>query len=444
MRNEMIKDNDIAIEWWPVSEVKARPANARTHSKRQVQAMADSIRTFGFKVPVLVDEAGVVLAGHGRLRAAKSLGLERVPVIRHSDLTEVQKRAFVLADNKLAERAGWDRDLLAIELGELSILLPDVGLSIELSGFEAGEIDVLLADSEEMNAAGRDDEVVPLTEQPVTRLGDVWALGRHRIACGDSREIDFVNQAMGGDVADMMFTDPPYNVRVRDIVGRGQIKHDEFAMASGEMSEFEFDSFLRSVLATAVQVSRDGAIHYVCMDWRHVSNLITVANSLYGEIKNVCVWAKSNGGQGSLYRSAHELIVVSKVGAAAHTNNVELGKHGRNRTNVWHYAGVNGFGSNRQVDLAAHPTVKPVALVADAIKDVTRRGDVVLDLFGGSGTTLIAAERTSRRARLIELEPRYVDVTIRRFEALTKADAILTGSSKTFTEVAAERTIRAN
>ena len=435
---------DLSIGHMKVSGLKVNPRNARTHSKRQVQAIAKSIKSFGFTNPVLVDDNDMILAGHGRFQAAKLLGLDAVPAIRISQLTEAEKRAFVLADNKLAERAGWDRELLAVELGELAVMVPDLGLSVDLTGFEVGEIDAILSDVEEAKAASRDDEISPLPEKPVSRPGDLWLLGRHRLLCGDARDPAALVALLGSEPADMVFTDPPYNVRIDGhVLGKGRHQHAEFAMASGEMSEGEFTDFLQQVLGNAAAASRDGALHYVCMDWRHLGELLAAGKSIYSEMKNLCVWAKTNGGQGSLYRSQHELVALFKVGDGEHVNNVELGRFGRNRSNVWHYAGVNSFKADRQEELEAHPTVKPVALVADAIKDVTRRGAIILDLFGGSGTTLIAAERTGRRARLLEIEPRYVDVTISRFEQLTKADAIHADTGETYAEVADERRITA-
>jgi len=433
---------DLAIEHRSISALKVNPRNARTHSRRQVKALAESVRQFGFTSPILVDDHGMILAGHGRAQAAKLLGLDRVPTIRIGDLSEAQKRAYVLADNRLAERAGWDREVLAIELGELSTLLPDLGLSVDLTGFEVGEIDGILSDHEEHKASNQDDEVLPVPDAPVSRAGDLWILGRHSILCGDARDPAAVRQFLGDEKADMVITDPPYNVRVDGhVLGNGDRRHPEFAMASGEMSEPEFTAFLQQVLGNAAAVSREGALHFVCMDWRHIGELLAAGKSVYSELKNLCVWAKTNGGQGSLYRSQHELIAVFKVGSGEHVNNVELGRFGRNRSNVWQYPGVNSFKAGRKEELEAHPTVKPVALVADAIKDVTRRGAVVFDLFGGSGTTLLAAERTGRRARLIEIEPRYIDVTIARFESITKADAVHAESGNTYAEVAQERAV---
>ena len=221
---------------------------------------------------------------------------------------------------------------------------------------------------------------------------------------------------------------------MRDIVGRGRIQHAEFAMASGEMSQSEFTGFLTEVLRTAAAASETGAVHYICIDWRHTGELLTAGQSTYGEQLNLVVWTKNNAAQGSFYRSQHELIAVFRVGDAAYRNNVELGRHGRYRSNVWRYAGVNTFRAGRMEELQAHPTVKPTALVADAIKDCTQRNDIVLDTFCGSGTTILAAERVARRAFTLEIEPRFVDVAVRRWQALTGKDAFHVSSSRTFTD----------
>src|SRR5262249_39332326 len=286
---------DLAVEQRSVSALKINPRNARTHSKRQVKAIAASIQAFGFTTPVLVDDDDMILAGQGRVQAAKLLGLDRVPAIRISALSEAQKRAFVLAENKLAERAGWDRELLALELGELSTLLPDLGLSVDLTGFEVGEIDVILNDVEENKAASPDDDLVLAPEKPVTRLGDLWLLGRHRLLCGDARDQKAIRRLLGDERADLVFTDPPYNVRIDGHArGRGKRRHAEFAMASGEMSEAEFVTFLRQVLGNAAAWSRDGALHFVCMDWRHFGELLTAGQSVYAQLKNLLLWAKHN------------------------------------------------------------------------------------------------------------------------------------------------------
>jgi DNA modification methylase len=273
----------------------------------------------------------------------------------------------------------------------------------------------------------------------VSKPRDIWQLGEHRIACGDARNAGDIDRLMSGENAAMAFLDPPYNVRVRSVVGRGRIKHAEFAMASGEMSSSEFTAFLEDTLGNAARVSRDGAVHFVCMDWAHIRELIEAGGEVYDAMLNLAVWVKSNAGQGSFYRSQHELIGVFRVGEAKHLNNVELGRHGRSRSNVWHYAGVNTFRAGRMDELSAHPTVKPVAMVVDALKDCTRRGDIVLDAFAGAGTTILAAERVGRRAYSLELEPKYVDVAIRRWQAFTRRDAVQADTGQTFDDVAGGR-----
>ncbi|MEQ8750671.1 MAG: DNA methyltransferase [Amphiplicatus sp.] len=402
--------------------LRPSPRNARTHSKKQVRQIADSIRTFGFTNPVLIDEDRTILAGHGRVLAAELLGLESVPCRRLSNMTAAQKRAYVLADNKLALNAGWDEELLAEELGELLAL--DLGFDIDVTGFSIPEIDCLVEGlaPEEPNDPADD---LPSPDGPARcKLGDIWRLGRHRLICGDSLDPGVVSTLMAGEKARMVFTDPPYNVPIDGhVCGSGKIKHREFAMASGEMTSNEFTAFLHAAFGNLADHSVDGAIHFICMDWRHMSEVLAASEGVYNELKNLIVWAKDNGGMGTFYRSRHELIFAYKVGDAPHVNAFELGQHGRYRTNVWNYRGVNTMKAGRLEELALHPTVKPVQMVADAIKDVSGRGDIVLDLFGGSGSTLIAAEKTGRRAFLCELDPVYCDRIIRRWEAYAKDDA---------------------
>ena len=403
----------LAVDYRPVEALRPDPRNPRTHPKRQLDQIVASIRAFGFANPILVDADGIVIAGHGRLLAAKQMGLVEVPTIVLPDLSDAQKRALRIADNKIALGAGWDLDLLKLELGDLATL--DVAFDLSLTGFSTGEIDVIL------NGSGDpDDEIAPQPPKtPRTHPGDIWRLGEHRIGCGDGRDIDFLRSVVGdGAHIDAAFLDPPYNVRINGHANaRG--RHREFAMASGEMSDDAFRAFLADTLGACAAVSRDGAVHFVCMDWRHMDDVAVAGRTVYGDLLNLCVWNKSNAGMGSLYRSKHELVFVYRVGAAPHFNAVELGKHGRNRTNVWDYASVNSMAGSRREDLALHPTVKPTALVADAIQDVTRRGDLVLDIFLGSGTTLIAAERTGRRFRGVDIDPAYVDVAIERWSAMT-------------------------
>lgn len=423
------------IELLPPASLKPYARNPRTHSDKQIRQIADSIRQFGFTNPVLVDATGGVIAGHGRVEAARRLGIERVPTIRLDKMTDAQKRAYIIADNKLAENAGWDRELLGIELQDLTAL--DLDFDLTVTGFEAPEIDLLI---QGIDGTGTDEaDNLPAVDPAiaaVSRPGDLWLVGRHRIVCGDATKPESFDRLLAGEKAQMVFVDPPYNVPIDgNVCGLGAIKHHEFAMASGEMSEAEFIKFLEISLRLLAASSLDGSIHYVCMDWRHCFELISAGREVYDEFKNICVWNKDNGGLGSLYRSKHELVFVFKHGAEAHINNVQLGRHGRNRTNVWDYAGVNTMREGRLEDLAMHPTVKPVGLVADAILDCSRRGGTVLDSFGGSGTTLIAAEKTGRSGYLIELEPLFVDVTIKRFEKLTGEKAVHAETGRTFAEV---------
>lgn len=424
------------VEYRKTLSLDPHPNNVRNHSGAQIRRLAESIKEFGFTNPVLIDEDGVTLAGHARVLAAKQLGLPKIPVIVLQGLSGARKRAYVLADNKIAEMAGYDRSALALELQDLSALLVKDGLDLSLTGFDPAEIDVLIADLSDLGQ-DLDDELPVIHRQAISRSGDLWLLGeRHRLLCGDARNADY-DQLMCSRLASMMFTDPPFNVDIPKTVGRGRSKHQNFAMASGEMSPADFTKFLAETLTPAVKYSADGALHYVCMDWRHYGEMLDAGNQVYEQLLNVVVWAKTNGGQGSFYRSQHEEIFVFRVGSGPHLNNVELGRHGRNRSNVWTYAGANTFRAGRAADLAAHPTVKPVGLVADAMRDCTRRDDIVLDPFMGIGTTILAAERVGRCSYGIEIDSLYVDAAIRRWQAATKADAILEGTRKTFDEIAA-------
>jgi DNA modification methylase len=399
--------------------LKPRPNNPRTHTRRQVSQIADSIARFGFTIPVLVDQTNTIIAGHGRVMAAKLLNLTSIPVLRREDLSDADIRAYVIADNKLAERAGWDEALLAKEFAELELIAPDLDLTI--TGFERADIDFLISglDSDGEEEPETAPPAIDRSRPPVSQLGDLWVIGPHRLLCADSTQAASYKQLLGEQKAQLVFTDPPYNVPVQGHVsGLGKAKHREFAMASGEMSSAEFEAFLTGVFQQLAAHSSDGAIHYICIDWRHVGEVERAGAGYYAEMKNICVWVKTNGGMGSLYRSQHEFVFVYKNGTASHVNNVELGKHGRYRTNVWRYAGVNSFGKTRDKDLADHPTVKPIAMVAAAIQDCSDRGAIVLDAFTGSGTTLLAAHKTGRHGYGLELDPRYVDVTLKRFQAL--------------------------
>ena len=430
---------NLTIEQTPIHALKLHDRNARTHSKRQIRQIANSIRRFGFCNAVLVDDDLNILAGHGRVKAAELLGLTSVPTVRLSHLSDAEKRAYILADNRLAEKAGWDRSLLVLELQGLI----DIGFDVELTGFEMPEIDLLL--DEALEAGGLSpaaDDELPATRKgpPVSRPGDLWILGVHRLSCGDACTPASYDRLLSGKKADLLFTDPPYNVRINGHVsGLGRVRHAEFAMACGEMTETQYIGFLTDSLGLTVKVSRDGALHYIFVDWRHSYELMSAGRDIYDSLLNLCVWNKDNGGMGSFYRSKHELVMVYKVGNAPHINNVELGRHGRNRTNVWDYAGVNTFRAGRLDELAMHPTVKPVALVTDVIRDASCRSDLVLDPFAGSGTTIIAAEKTGRRACALEIDPHYVDVIIQRWQEYTGKRARLDTTAASFEDVAEQR-----
>ena len=422
-----------------ITDLRPYARNARTHSKKQVAQIARSIERFGFTNPVLVSDEGEIIAGHGRVEAAKTIGMKTVPTLALSHLSETERRAYVLADNKLAMNAGWDKEILAIELQALV----DLEFDTELTGFSLAEVDLVLDEAGEADPEGSDapEDVVPtMSGEAITRRGDLWLLGNHRLLCGDTQQASDLTRLMAGETADLVFTDPPYNVAIDgNVCGLGSVKHREFAFASGEMDRAQFVTFLKSTLGNMAAVMRDGGIAYVCMDWRHMGELLEAGEPSFTELKNLIVWNKTNGGMGAFYRSKHELIFVFKQGTAAHTNSFGLGETGRYRTNVWDYAGISSISAARTEELAMHPTVKPVSLIADALRDCSRRGEIVLDGFGGSGSTLIAAQKTGRKARLVEYDPLYCDTIIRRWEAFTGKQARLEATGATLDEVGEER-----
>src|SRR5712671_4072252 len=430
----------LTVVYRRIEALKPDPANPRLHSKKQIRQIAHSIETFGLNVPVLVDAELKVIAGHGRLLACSELGITEVPTLCLDHLTPAQARAFMIADNRLTEIASWDDKLLAEQLKDLSLLGLD--FSIEVTGFEIGEIDLRIAALDDMPGQADNDpaDAVPElpTRPPLSRIGDVWLLGRHRVMCGNALDAAAFAALMGEERAAVVFSDAPYNVAIDGHAsGLGAIHHRPFPMASGEMDKEAFTAFLSQACRNLAAFSADGSLHYLCMDWRHLDELLAAGRDAYGELKNLCVWIKDNAGMGSLYRSQHELVFVFKQGRGSHRNNVQLGQFGRNRSNVWRYPGVNSFARCGEEGnlLALHPTVKPVAMVADAILDCSARGDIVLDAFLGSGTTVIAAERTGRRCFGLELDPLYVDTIVRRWQTFTRNDARHASSGQSFAEI---------
>jgi DNA modification methylase len=417
-----------------VASLTPHAQNANLHSSKQVGRIARSIKDYGWTVPLLVDEHGLVLAGHGRLLAAAKLGISQVPTITLSHMSAAQKRSYMIADNRLAEIGGtWDKQLLAREHEAIRLLDPEFDLTA--TGFDMDDIVVML---DNVSEVGEDSAPNTDRSRPATsRRGDLWLLGSHRLFCGNALEGESFAVLMGSDRARMVITDAPYNVRINgNCVGKG--KHSEFEMASGEMTRTEFAEFLMTIFAHLISYSADGSIHYLFMDWRHMAEMV-LATSQYTEQKNLIVWNKKSAGQGAFYRSQHELVWVMKNGTAKHVNNFGMGEHGRLRSNVWDYAGLNGGAPDRQKLLALHPTVKSLELISDALRDCSRKGDVVLDCFCGSGTIMVAAEHTGRQARAIELDPHYVDTAVKRWQNDTGQQATLADDGRTFDAIAKER-----
>lgn len=406
----------------------------RKVSKRQDAAIRAGIANFGMLNPILINGGGQIICGEARWRAAIDLGLEQVPTITATHLSEAQLRLYRVAEERVVELSEWDEGALRLEFQELAELDLSFDLNLELSGFATSEIDDLLIESAEASPA----PAKRATHPAVTKPGDMWQLGEHRLYCGDALAEESYAILMGENRAQIAFVDAPYNLPMATI--SGQVR-EEFAQASGEMSAEEFTVFLRTAFMLMARFSEDGAIHFQCMDWRHCREMLDAGEAVYSALKNLIIWDKGTGGQGSFYRSQHELIFAWKVGEATHINNFGLGETGRYRTNSWRYPGNNSFHGSRDDELAAHPTVKPVAMIADALRDCSHRGGILLDAFGGSGSTLLAAEHTGRRARLIEIEPIYCDVTIERWQSKTDRDAVHVETGMTWREMAADRGI---
>jgi DNA modification methylase len=426
----------LSITYRDIEELTSNPHNARVHSAKQIRQLAHSIKHVGFNCPVLIDRKLNIIAGHGRVKAAKLIGIRRLPTICLDHLNETQIRAFTIADNRLAELATWDENLL---VEQLKLLQVELNFDLEATGFETGEIDMLLEGRSSSNAEPdpADEMSEVISGVRVARRGDIWSLGRHRLICGDALDRQVYSTLMENRKADAVFTDPPYNDVINGFVTRSaKTHHAEFGMASGEMSRNEFVNFLRQSLSLIARHCKSGALSFVCMDWRHAHELLAAAEGVFTEFKNLCVWVKESGGLGSFYRSAHELVFLFKVGKDKHRNNVQLGQHGRCRTNIWEYPRVTSLRStNAERDFTSlHPTVKPVRMVADALLDASARGEIILDPFLGSGTTLIAAERVGRVCYGIELAPPFVDLIIRRWQALTGSTASNCKSGQSFQE----------
>lgn len=427
----------LRLEYRDTAQLRPATRPVRRVTRKHEASIAASIRAHGFCAPIVIKDDGEVVDGHARLRAAKTVGLEQVPCIIIDHLTEIQVRTLRLALNRLQEKGEWDLDALKLEFEEML----ELEVPLEVTGFEVAEVDLVLldqADDAELDSLDPEANDIPVEETTaVSREGDLWLLDRHKILCGNA--VDQADYAilLDQEVAAGVFTDPPFNVPIQGhVCGKGSIQHPEFIMGSGEMSPEAFQTFLQEFLRCTTQVTADGGILYACIDWRHVRDLLEATEAAGLGLINLCIWVKDNAGMGSFYRSQHELVVVLKKGKTSHVNNVQLGKFGRNRSNVWHYPGVNSLDPERRAELSLHPTVKPCEMVADAILDSTKPGDILLDPFLGSGTTVIACEKTGRVCRGMELDPRYVDVAVRRWQNFVDLEAVHEKTGLTFEQMA--------
>ena len=431
----------LSIAYLSPDRLKPDPENARRHSARQIRQIADSIATFGFNVPILVDGDLNVIAGHGRLRAARRLRWSEVPTIQLERLSETQRRAFAIADNRLTEVAAWDDRLLAEQLLKLTSVALD--FDIETIGFDISEIDLRIESLSAITMSASEPAIPDVRGPAVTRVGELWLLGRHRVLCGDAREAAAHAELMGTERAAAAFSDPPCDAAIDGAgSGLGRAPRRECATAAGETtSEAAFAEFLAVTFERMKASSHPGSPAFICMDWRRLVEILTAAELASLDMLDLCVWAKPNAGRGSLYRSQHELVFVFKLGTGPDRDDVQPGACGRKRSNLWAYAAAPGFGrTGEEGRLAAlRPTVKPTAMIADAILDVTRRGDIVVDPFLGGGATLMACERTGRRCCGIELDPLSCDVIVRRWQAHSGGSARLAGAGDRFDDVSTAR-----
>ncbi len=421
-RVRTVLKNSTEWQWISTKAVKPYARHARNHNKRSIEKIKKIIAHYGQLVPIIVDPNNVIIDGHAVWQSMSELGSDTIAVVVVNGRSDPEVKALRLALNRIPSDAAWDNERVREELQELV----NLSFDLELTGFDAIEIDHLLeVDLPKLNLADDGEQISKPKGPAITAFADIWICGRHRIGCGDAQDQSLVERIAVQEQARMCFIDPPYNLPIAGFVsGKGHIKHREFLRGAGELSPDQFITLLTKSLAVLRQVTADGALIYACMDWRHIYELLDAGRHCNLELFNLCVWAKTNAGMGSLYRSQHELICVFKTGSASHTNNVELGRHGRSRTNLWTYRGMNVFGADRKELLASHPTVKPVLMIADAMRDVTKRGDAVLDTFLGSGSTLMAAEEIGRVCFGVELDPLYVDVAVRRWQQKTGRDAV--------------------
>ena len=418
---------------WPIDDVRLANRSVRRHKPRQIAMLKASLERFG-QFPILVSSKGEIIDGHAVTIAVRELGWSTIRVIVVDGFSPDEVKALRIALNKQAEAGGWDYEVLAEDLADLI----DLDFDVEELGFEIAEVDKIF-DVASIVADGEvEDE--PVSSESLIRVGDCFQIGPHKLLCGDSTKVEFVEQLMGSDLARAALTDPPYNVAINGHVsGLGAASHRDFVMGSGEMSDVEFGQFLHSSISAMLFGIEKGGLLFIAMDWRGIERLLRVGRELKLELINVCVWVKNNAGMGSFYRSQHEFFAVFRKPGASHRNNIQLGRFGRHRSNVWHYDSANSFGRTRDEDLAMHPTVKPTPLIEDIMKDCTKQGEIVLDPFGGSGTVLIAAQKIKRVARVMELDPRYVETALRRYQKRFKEVPIHVETGLSLDELIAQR-----
>lgn len=422
----------LAVKYRPIDEIIPYANHTRVRSQRLIKKLQRSFLKFGWTNPLIVDSNNNLICGHGRLEAAKRNGETEVPVISLGDMSEADRRAYIIADNKLAEAAMWSKELLRSELSGLI----ELGYDVELTGFDTFEIDGILNFGEDDSS---DDNVELPAENavPICRAADLWIIGEHRLVVGDARDPSVYARLLAGETVQMIAMDPPYGCKIaNNVSGNGKVKHGDFLAGAGEVPLAEFAAtLLRPAFEASAAHCDPGAIAFVFMDWRGAPHMLSAAEGVFHEVKNMCVWVKSPG-MGGFYRSAHELCYVFKVSPGRHISNIALGQ--RNRCNIWNYPSANVFRAGRMQDLADHPTVKPKQMIADAILDCSRPGDIILDPFAGSGTILAACAMTGRRGRAIELDPKYADVILRRTAEATGCEPLLDGKTP-LSEVAAAR-----
>jgi hypothetical protein len=430
----MLLMNSPSIQRIPIDSLRLSATPVRRHPKKEIDKVRKLLAAHGQVPPILAAPTGEIIFWEEIWLALKADGATEVDAVIVTGKSPTELKALQLALNRIPLDAYWDDQNVRNILEELV----SVDFDLDLTGFDAPEIDHYLnLDIPQANVEEDGSDIPPMQARAISAPGIIWAFGEHRVGCGSATDLAFVNRVLGGKTANSSFIDPPYNIKVDGfITGKGRHRHREFVQGSGELSTDEYFALLKDSLLVLKGCCAPTALVYACIDWRHVMEMTVAGHACGMPLYTICVWTKTNGGMGGIYRNAHELVCVFKAGAEQPLDNVELGRHGRNRTNVWSYPGMSSFGKERDELLGSHPTVKPVAMIADALRDVTKRGDVVIDTFLGSGSTLMAAQETGRICCGVELDPLYVDVTIRRWQNATGRDAILFETGERFDDVA--------